>query len=290
MDQLMEYLNLYLQVHRYPPKWFTSIVTSNVPRELQYKFKNILDGKGDLADKFFELYNVASPGSTWNGNKTYEQRIVAASKKVGRDALGAKIFAKLSTLNSPVHFDFGSGDGTTALATSRVIRATKTYCSDVADYMLAENKEHCDFTIITATDDLKISDVDIVTASHVFHHLPSYELIQTRLNQIYSGLQKGGLLLIREHDIAITASNEIDARLKKYNQQVVLLMHLCYEVNEIPKGKSRDQFNAWFYGTNLCLMKKQELRRFAENAGFKFVADSIARPSDLSYYILFEKD
>lgn len=290
MDQLIEYLELHSQIHRYPPKQFTSIATSKIPRERQYQFKNILDGKGSFPNKFFELYNAASPGSMWNGNKTYEQRIAVASKKVSRDTLGAKIFAKLSALNNPVHFDFGSGDGTTALAISRVVRATKTYCCDVEDHILVENKEHCEFMIIANNDELKIPNVDIVTVSHVLHHLPSYELIQTRLNEIYAGLQKGGLLLIREHDIATAASYEIDSRLRKYNRQVVLLMHLCYEVNEIPKGKSVDQFNAWFHGMSLCLMEKQELRQFAENAGFKFVASSIARPSDLSYYILFEKD
>uniref|UniRef100_A0A6C0C6V3 Methyltransferase type 11 domain-containing protein n=1 Tax=viral metagenome TaxID=1070528 RepID=A0A6C0C6V3_9ZZZZ len=289
-QQMTEYLKLHNQIHKYPPKWFTSIALTNIPKESQRKYQYLLDGKGSLVNKFYDIYMVSSPGTVWNGNRTYEQRIAAAGKKVNRDALGAKIHARLMTLQNPAHFDFGSGDGTTALATSRVISAAKTYCCDVDDFMLAENKQYCDFSKITATDELIIpKDVNIITAAHVFHHLACYNMIQTRLREMYDGLPKGGLLLVREHDVAASATSEIDTRLRKYNKEVVVLMHLCYEVNEIPKRKTRAEFDAWFHGMDMCLMTKQELRQFAEGVGFTFVADSTARASDLSYYILFEK-
>jgi hypothetical protein len=289
-SQIVEYLKLHNQIHRCPPKWFTSIALTNISKESQRKYQYLLDSKGSLVNKFYDIYMASSPGTIWNGNKTYEQRIIAASKKVNKDSLGVKIHNRLVSLQSPIHFDFGSGDGTTALATSNVVHAAKTYCCDVDDFMLAENKQHCEFIKITADDELIIpKDVNIITAAHVFHHLASYDTVQMRLKEMYDGLSKGGLLLIREHDIAANASNEIDIRLRKYNKEVVVLMHLCYEVNEIPKRKTRSDFDAWFYGMSICLMARQELRQFAENVGFMFVADSTARASDLSYYILFEK-
>jgi len=267
-----------------------SIALTNIPKELQRKYQYLLDGNGSLVNKFYDIYMASSPGSVWNGNRTYEQRIAAASKKVNRDALGVKIFTKITALNNPIHLDFGSGDGTTALATSSILRATKTYCCDVDDFMLVENKQHCNFTKITADDALQIpAGVNVITAAHVFHHLSSYDMIHQRLDEMYNGLPQGGLLLIREHDIAANATNEIDARLRKYNEQVVILMHLCYEVNEIPKRKTRAEFEKWFNGMNMCLTTRQELRQFIEKVGFTFVAESTARASDLSYYVLFEK-
>lgn len=316
--RLNEYLQKYVHIHNRTPEWFTKIVLSSTPRQRLYQFKGILNGRGNLIQKFYDVYNASTQQNSWGAGQTYLQRIAAASKKVNVDALGRAIHSKIVSQSNPIHFDFGSGDGTTALALSSVIRAKQTYCVDVGDYMLAENKEHCKFTVIDPVSPLTIpSGVNVITTSHVFHHLSSYDMIRSRIAEMYNALPNGGLLLVREHDVAYNATSKIDERLRQYNAEVVILMHLCYEINEIPRGKTLREFTTWFEGmpATMNLMTADQLIQFcagdgtdinldgskitnndpvalgtrATSNGFVVVASTQPRDSDLSYYVLFEK-
>jgi len=287
-QKITEYLQTYYHIYNCPPKWFTSIALTNIPKKLQPKYSGLLDGKDDIVQKFHNIYINSLQVSSWNANKSYQERVIMANKKVNKDSLGNIIFSKISTIQNPIHFDFGSGDGTVALAISNLISATHTYFSDVENFILLDNNDQ--FIKINDDELLKIPErVNFITASHVFHHLSNIDKINQRLGEIYNALPLGGLLLVREHDVSPNATNDIHPLLRKYNRELVLLMHLCYEINEISKNKTKEEFENWFNQMNLPLMTREQLKNFAMDVGFTIVGESPIRKSDLSYYILFEK-
>lgn len=111
----------------------------------------------------------------------------------------------------------------------------------------------------------KTKKVGMIMYNHSLHHFGSFENIYSSLEQSYALLQKGGILLIREHN---NKSNDIDINLQH------IILSLRYTIDHYHKW---DYEQIWIYFKNFIytysshFFSKEFLINMCKKIGFKFI-------------------
>jgi len=176
-------------------------------------------------------------------------------KKFGRILRGN---ACLGQYPEATHLDIGPGDGRTSLALSNLVGASRTILVDKENHLNAEVKSNPKMTFMAS--DLKVisalgvdENISFVTVIAALHHV---DFGMSRIDSMRAMAQAitdacgqkgrkrpgvpddhlsgGSVLLLRDHDIRTNS-----------DLRNVILAHMLYEVNELPKGMTRDEFYKW---------------------------------------------
>ena len=205
-------------------------------------------------------------------NKKVDQPIWSTNKNA--NASYYSWFLKFCTVKMPVYVDIGCGSGIDTVLISKELGASKTLCADVEDARVGDAKK-LDFIPVKKGADLPIdeSSVDVVTLFHTLHHM---EDASSRLKDIKRILNKGGILIIKDHD----TQTELDA-------ENVTFEHFVYSIGE---GEStvndEDTYKDimpmyYFSSTNVV--------NFLERIGFKKLYCVTYKNPTKTYNAVFQK-
>lgn len=183
-------------------------------------------------------------------------------------------FLKFCTIKMSVYVDIGCGSGSDTVLISKELGASKTLCADVEDARVGDAK-NLNFMAVKKGVNLPIeeSSVDVVTLFHTLHHM---EDASSRLKDIKRILNKGGILIIKDHD----TQTELDA-------ENVTFEHFVYSIGEGEATvKDEDTYKDimpmyYFSSTNIV--------NFLERIGFKKLYCVTYKNPTKTYNAVFQK-
>jgi ubiquinone/menaquinone biosynthesis C-methylase UbiE len=209
--------------------------------------------------------------------------VVNPEKAYGEDENIGRAFRKwnyIKTQLGGMHvrgiLDYGGGVGDAAFAIGRKILKLpkdKTFVIDVDEFAGFKYKPRNDITFIHFDDiDKMKSTVDLITISHVMHHIDSklYPKILALFDRI---LSKNGLIMLYEHDC--TNNNMAP---------IINVEHCLYDVVNSQK-LTYDAFTKDFYAKYLCKKKWESVFK----KYFKPVHTIELNNADNSFYTFFKR-
>jgi SAM-dependent methyltransferase len=219
------------------------------------------DKTTDIKKMLDEFYKKKVNQSIWSTNKN-------------ANASYYSWFLKFCTIKMPVYVDIGCGSGSDTVLISKELGASKILCADVADARVGDAK-NLDFMAIKKGANLAIdeSSVNVVTLFHTLHHM---EDASSRLKDIKRILNKGGILIIKDHD----TQTELDA-------ENVTFEHFVYSIGEGEATvKDEDTYKDimpmyYFSSTNVV--------NFLEMIGFKKLYCVTYKNPTKTYNAVFQK-
>jgi len=168
--------------------------------------------------------------------------------------------------------DVGSGDGLMGYVFASRYELNPVY-SDVGRYTILEP-----FILYGTTEQI---DTDIkfgvVTLFHLLNNMQTQELLEGRINDIFTLLKDGGLLVLRESDV-------LDQTMKKKLE----LTHILDELNELEKGRSKEDVMNWINSYSMLSYNYDTLNNIILSFGFKLL-DSTNSMDNGIYFSLYQK-
>lgn len=171
------------------------------------------------------------------------------------------------------YLDIGCGDG---LVSSYMSKGRfDVELADVVDVRTDKSKQ---FYLIEPNKPIPTNKkYDLVSCFHIIHHASNF--FPYRINQIHDLLNEDGLFIIKEHD-------------KTDKESYIINKHLQYEIDEIEKGLTREQFQKWVdsYPNQFYLKSQKDMINSIENAGFQLLkVQNSYKSRDGSYLAVFKK-
>jgi 2-polyprenyl-3-methyl-5-hydroxy-6-metoxy-1,4-benzoquinol methylase len=219
------------------------------------------------------LYNDYLAADTSTAYGQGDDRIQAASYKI-KSIQSADPNFKMN--RDSKYLDVGSGDGVLATELATVYKVEDYLLSDVQNYLPQFIKAKTGNRFVLLKPGLALrSDNDVISSFQVLHHAGD---LSAELETFSKALKIGGKLLISEHDVN---------HYTWYN--LVLLQHITFEIAEISRNKSFDEFRKWFDEYDLKLTSFSTIQSMLAKLGFTLVGKTNPSRKNATYYSVYIK-
>lgn len=203
-----------------------------------------------------------------------EKRVEAAQYKI-QSILQADPSFRMSP--STKYLDVGSGDGVLAIELASKYGVQDYLLSDVQNYLATSVRAKVGdrFVILQPGRALRAGN-DVVSSFQVLHH--AGDLLE-ELPSLASALRGGGKLLLSEHDVSSGAWHNL-----------VLLEHISFEISEIDREESFEDFEAWFDSYDLSFTSFSYLNEELVRLGFRLIGKTNPTSKNATYYAIYVKE
>ena len=178
---------------------------------------------------------------------------------------------------SSVYLDVGSGDGVLATELASKYGVQDYVLTDVQNYLSAAvNSIVGDRFMLLEPGAALLPGNSVVSSFQVLHHAGS---LSVELRSLATALLPGGKLLLSEHDVCNSSWHNL-----------ILLEHIAFEIAEIPRGKSLEEFQEWFEQYDLKLTSFVDLSRELAGLGFRLMGKTAPTRKNATYYSVYVKE
>jgi ubiquinone/menaquinone biosynthesis C-methylase UbiE len=257
-----------------------SLIKKSMKRNISNEFiSNFINESINRNKNDEEIYNSLRE---YANTDTYEEGRSQSRVKHINFLFSNNNFKNLRENRNFKYLDIGGGDGSISYAIGNYMKLNKEniVSADVQDWFNIDSKKNKDITYITINENgrLPFSDqqFSVITAFQVFHHI---EDINDRLQELSRIIKRGGLLVIREHDV----NNEC-------TRMIIDIEHSLHEMTTKPTSNNTflKEYNAYYKSAHDWTVK-------IESFGFKYIRDAdykwdmrIKNPTR-TYYAMYER-
>lgn len=170
------------------------------------------DGKNNVLDK--DLYNIIR-NKLGNISFLSEGKDVSTKYEYNRARKRAREIVEISNNNIEniqTYLDIGIGKGIITYTVGKYLKAS-TYGIDISDERDPSVYKKITFSTYDGIN-IPYAGFDVITLIMVIHHISD---IDSFMNRLYHSLDKGGIVVIRDHDI----SNSNELRLVKIQHEIM---------------------------------------------------------------------
>ena len=275
-------LNQLIMVYKCDPQRIVTLIKKSMKREISHDFiNNFMSESVERNKNDEEIYDALRKyASTDHDEEGRSQSRVRHISFLFSDYR----FRKLKESRNFKYLDLGGGDGSITNAIGKHMKLDKDniISADVDEWFdnISDSKKTKDISYVTInkTGRLPFSNeqFSVITAFQVFHHI---EDIDDRLKELNRIIKRGGLLVIREHDVP--------------NDCVRMNVDIEHSIHEMttkpePNKKFLPEYTAFY-------RPAQEWTAKLESFGFKYIRDVDYR-SDMrirnptrTYYAMYER-